>query len=232
MYILETEPNFPKDPIIQHGVINLDYQGGIKIFDDLALRQKISLQVATTGIYLQYPILEGVFNKNKSTTIFIPVESIEYLNIEHNSEITEQHQQKNMVKRAAIGSVVGGRRGARLGALSALGTKKTMSKTSTYTYLLQFEGNSEKIKCTMSLELSGDGQSREVDNFNNNILKSLLQKKLVHNGDFSQLDINKKTSNEKNSDSYEELIKLKSLYDQEIITEEEFNLKKKQLLGL
>ena len=226
MYILETDKDFPKDPIVQAGVINLDYLGGFKLFDNLGINQKINIQVAKTGIYLTYPAVRGLLGKNKGTTIFIPLDSINYINIEHK-------QQKNMVKRAATGSVVGGRRGARIGAISALGGPKTTQvETSTYQYFLQFTAENEVVDCSMVLQLTGANQSSEVDNFNTVALRNLLNEKLVSNGDFSKLNETAQSSREKQNDPYEEVIKLKSLLDKGILTEEEFNAKKKELLGL
>lgn len=236
MYILETETNFPKEPIVQGGALTLDYVGGFKLFDNLGARQKISVQIANTGIYLTYPISQSLLGKSKGTTVFIPLDSINYVNVYQNSELAEQYQKKSMVKRAAVGSIVGGRRGARLGAVSSLGSKKTVVEANSYNYTLQFNAQGETVECAMKIELTGNVQTRPVDHFNNIALRNLLNQKLVNNGNFSQLNSSTQVvevaNDQTQGGSYDELIKLKSLVDQGVITQDEFDAKKKQLLGI
>lgn len=237
MYILENETNFPKEPIVQGGTLTLDYVGGFKEFDKFGAKQKISIQVASSGIYLTYPVSQSLLGRSNGSTVFISSDDINYINVYQNSGLAEQYQKKSLVKRAAVGSILGGRRGARLGAASSLGSKRTVVEATSYNYTLQFNAQGEKIECVMSLELTGSIQPRAVDHFNNVVLRNLLDQKLVNNGDFSKLN-NSANQVSKNSDqpqiaeSYDELIKLKSLADKGVITQEEFDAKKKQLLGI
>lgn len=232
MYKLESESDFPRENIVAGGSLTLDYIGGFKEFDALGARQKVGMEVGTSGIYLTYPLSQGLLGKKRGTKVFIPVNSIEYINIEQDRQVTEQQEQKSALKRAAVGSMIGGRRGATIGALSAMGNKTTTKETITYRYTLKFSGKAEVVQCSMGIAVEGSAQVQGVENFNRRALKNILNEKLVENGNFSALNKQGESGKSQGSDPYEELVKLKSLLDQGILTEEEFNAKKKQLLGL
>lgn len=230
MYIKSTEANFPRESIRQNGALVLDYLGGFNVFDQLGLNQKISVKLGSTGIYFGYPISAGRFGKSQDTTVFIPVPSIQYINALHQPQMIQQQQNKSVAKRAMVGSMIGGRRGARLGALSAMGTKTTTVQSSAYHFIVKFEHEGSMIEFSMFTETTNPNEIRTLDSFHDIGLMGLLGSKLVRDGDFSQLS--QPTTQATVQDPYEEITKLKGLLDQGIITQEEFDLKKKQLLGL
>lgn len=238
MYMLENDRNFPRESVVPGGALTLEYLGGFKVLDDLGSRQKISMEVSQSGIYLTYPLAQGMLGKNRATKVFIPVDAIEFINVEQDRQVREQQGQKNMAKRAAVGGLVGGRRGARIGALTALGSNTTTTtETTTFKYSLKFQGNEGAIQCTMGIRVEGNAQSQSIERFNQSALRPLLHEKFVKEGNFSALNqkssqINTPTSTQPQGDPYEEVVKLKALLDQGILTEEEFDKKKKELLGL
>lgn len=238
MYILENDSNFPRESIVPEGTLTLEYLGGFKELDALGARQKISMEVGATGIYLTYPLSQGLLGKNRGNKVFIPTDAIEYINVEQDRQVREQQGQKNMAKRAAVGAMVGGRRGARIGALTALGSNTTTTtETLTFRYSLKFQGNEGVVQCAMGISVEGN-QGKMIETFNQSALKSLLHEKLVKDGNFSALNATTASSSTaqptkvQSEDPYEEIVKLKGLLDQGILTEEEFNKKKKELLGL
>lgn len=227
MYVLSNDKDFPKEAILANGGFTSTYLGGLPVFDTMGINQKIQLELATSGLYASYPISQSLFNKKASTKIFIPYTEIEYVNVLHDSHVSVHRQPKSMAKRAMVGSMVGGRRGARLGALSAIGTKQQQVQHTNYNF--EFQLKDSKLKFSTALELTNSSLGSNVKAFQQN-LQNILKNRFVLNGDFSSLQTSQVSNNKQ--DVYDEISKLKQLFDQGIITEAEFSAKKKQLLNL
>ncbi len=241
MYIQSTDQNFPKESIRPNGELVLTYLGGLPLFDQMGLNQSIQVKIATSGIYLTYPASSGL-RRNNGTTIFIPLTSIQYINALHQPQLIEKQQNKSMAKRAMVGSMVGGRRGARIGAISALGTKTTTIQSSAYHFIVNLTMDGQNTEFSMFKETTNPNEIKQLDRFHDMALAGLLGSKLVRDGNFASLQAQPTPSptpaseptptSQPSLDPYEEITKLKGLLDQGIITQEEFDLKKKQLLGL
>lgn len=230
MYIRQTDVNFPNELIRANGELTVTYLGGLDIFDKLGANKKLTLQVASSGMYLLYPVTQTMFSKTHGDRIFIPLDDIVYMNVMHDPQIIEQYQRKSMVKRTMVGSMIGGRRGARLGALSSITPKKTVTQNSVYQYVLRITVQGNETDIALSIESTNTNEIRQIDRFNTVAVQPLLQNKLVFDNNFSNLQAQPTSST--TTDSYDELIKLKQLFDQGIINEAEFEAKKKQILGL
>lgn len=120
---------------------------------------------------------------------------------------------------AAIGTIIAPGLGTVIGAAHGTGNKKndSNSKSTTYTHHI-FKEEVSDIELTVRYN-DGKEEFLEFQCYEEQaiILLSLMDEEVQHN---------------KISDPYEEIKKLKELVDIGIITQEEFDTKKKQLLGL
>lgn len=152
------------------------------------------------------------------------------------TDTKEEHKGKTKRKGrllgAAVGSVIAPGVGTVIGAMAGTGNKKhqgaTDSHSVTYEEYVEFD-----TPASMRIKNINDNEIITID-FNcnttiNNSLKQFIQTKSIGTDNLSMpIDVE---AIEK-EDPYEEIKKLKELLDMDIISQEEFDKKKKQILGL
>ena len=202
-----------------------------KAQDDAIIEEKIHKDIdycfkSTAGSVLTRYIVDNVNKKiyisNTSPVLTsIPFSEIIGCDILTDSEVT------GGVGRAVVGGVLAGSAGAVVGATTA---KKKITSYSIIIYKNTVDAPSETLSLINSETKTSDLDYKEAVKFSHNVSASIR----------AIIEQEKKASPNKESpltdkpemDNAQELRKYKELLDDGIITQEEFDAKKKQLLGL
>lgn len=144
-----------------------------------------------------------------------PIEDIEQISISIGGKVantTTVSSKKGTIPRAVVGGILAGRTGAVIGAMTAKSHASSQtSECQTATVYIKLKGNSTPLFITF---LNSD-MAHQAHDFLIEAIGAEIESKLPVE-----------------ASSADELRKFKSLLDDGIITQEEFDVKKKQLLGL
>ena len=154
-------------------------------------------------------------------TAKIPLDSIKYYKIEGSIHYTSNVQGGGVnLKGAALGSLVGGDAGAIIGSRVGTETSTTVTSHDNRKLTIFYEEDGESIK---TLEVISTNYNQTLNAF----------RKLIPQKEEAMVMLEaKETPVKSQKSSVDELLDLKKLLDCGIITQAEFDAKKKQLLGL
>lgn len=193
------------------------YLGGVPAFNEKLANKKrseylLNLEMRPKGLEIK---VDYVFT---STRIGIFPEQIDFIVIEPQKQIVEK-KGKSIVGRALVGGILLGPVGAIVGGMTGIGNKEV--KMTQVDNILSIKLNNPDSILTFS-----------VDNKDFKAVESYFQKffkeKYKHT---EELETNQPTEKAGASSIADELRKLKSLVDEGILTEDEFQIQKQKLLN-
>ncbi len=204
-------------------VLNImKYLGGIPPFDNLIENKKIDLKVLSVSFSMRPKGLEiSLLHGFKTYRIGLLNEKLNFWTIEHKKDI-EGKKSKSVVGRALLGGVLLGPVGAIVGGMAGIGDKSI--KMSDVENVVSLSCNIDG-KELMFLFSCKDKKLKKVSDF----LKLNFSSKYKEHQD---IKFEEKNSNKENNTTVaDELIKLKGLMDSGVLTKEEFDIQKKNLLN-
>jgi len=205
----------PKEILIS----KLNYFGGLeeidnKLTDSIFKDESLDiLEVRPNGLLVE--ISMALFKKEY---IAIPSEEFKFWTIESDSELF-QNKDKSVVGRALLGGLLLGPIGAIVGGISGVGDKKVASKFNKAILSIFCESDNKENVLLFSVE------PKNKDIVFNWLMKSYSTKYKKPE------EINIKDDSSTTSSVADEILKLKKLLDDEILTQEEFESQKKKLLS-
>jgi hypothetical protein len=210
--------NYPSFEGLQNRLLDkVGYLGGCPAFDSKLANKKrfeylIDFHARPKGLEIQAGI--GF----KLMRIALSFEQIDFIVIEAQKQITEK-KEKSIVGRALLGGILLGPVGAIVGGMTGIGNKEV--KVTPVDNILSIKLNDDNTLLTFSVD---NKDCKAVENY----LQKFFKDKYRRPDEVVSFHVNEKTNFKSVAD---ELIKLKSLVDSGVLTQEEFQIQKRNLLG-
>jgi uncharacterized protein YkvS len=204
-----------KDALINNTVV---YMGGITEFDTHIEENKVNIDL--TSIWKRPKGLELDFSSGwNHFRIAILFDNVNFWTIEQKDQIVAK-KSKSIIGRALLGGVLLGPVGAVVGGMTGIGDKDVKVSDIDNVISLSYVEDGKEFMILFSCK---DKKVQKVTNYLNRNL----------NNKFKDADEIKVEQNiEKKSEGIaDEIMKLKELFDQGVLTEEEFNQQKIKLLS-
>jgi hypothetical protein len=199
------------------------YLGGIPSLDSIIEKNKVT----SKGIYFEIRPkgLEILMLNGFSTYRFgLYDEGINYWAFEAQKKITEK-KSKSIIGRALVGGLILGPVGAIVGGMTGIGDKEKSKSLSGIDNILSISYTENDIEYILLFECSDKKTKKVMEYFNKN-----FQNKYNEATEEEELSTNNNSVG-KSVSIADELLKLKSLLDDGILTLEEFDAQKSKLLN-
>lgn len=231
------------------GKLDVLYQGGSSDLEGIIYKNahgKFSVQICKDrSVVLTATHLEprGAFKKPIPHTCFLRIEEsdINFILASNDKKTIETIKGRSVLKRGLVGAVVLGPVGAIVGGMSGVKDKKKQKSFVSNMYVLNYTDNDGTIQ---EIEFSAEGvdmsSNMSITTFSN-VFRQVFPQKCYYNevpqfvlNQYKKEEVVEAAEAEKTvvHDPYEQLKKLKELLDLGIVTVEEFEEKKKQLLNM
>lgn len=204
-------------------VSQVNYLGGITAFDNLIEEEKVDLRLSNAISFEMRPkgidilLIHGL---NRSR-IGLYKERVNFWAFEPQVRIKER-KSKSVVGRALVGGILLGPVGAIVGGMTGIGEKEITKSIKGIDNILSISYTDLDDNEHLLLFSCSDKKAKKVLNYFTKNFPNKYQEELME--EIDQVE-NKQES------VADELIKLKSLLDEGLITREEFNDQKRKLLG-
>lgn len=195
----------------------IGYLGGVPAFDQKLANKKrneylLNVEVRPKGLEIK---VDHVFT---STRIGLLPEQIDFIVIEPQKQIIEK-KGKSIVGRALVGGILLGPVGAIVGGMTGIGNKDV--KLTQVDNILSIQVNNPDTILTFSVD---NKDYKAVENFFQKFFKEKYKRP-------EDLETSQPSDKPHSTSIVDELRKLKSLVDEGILTEEEFQAQKQKLLN-